>query len=46
MFLQKTKASNKRHCHCLLKHHIMKKCGEVEVKIHTFLTSTLDGGEW
>lgn len=24
----------------------MNKCGEVEVKIHTFLTSKLDGGEW
>jgi len=23
----------------------MKKCGEVEVQIHTFLTSTLHGGE-
>jgi hypothetical protein len=24
----------------------MKVCGGVEVEIHAFLTSALDGGEW
>jgi hypothetical protein len=31
---------------CLIKHHAMKTCGEVEVSLHTFFTSSLDRGEW
>jgi hypothetical protein len=31
---------------CLTKHHTIKKYWGVEVQIHTFLTSALDGGEW
>jgi hypothetical protein len=31
---------------CLTKHHAVKTYWEVEVYIHTFLTSSLDGGEW
>jgi hypothetical protein len=29
----------------LIKHHNMKTCGGLELYIHTFLTSALDGGE-
>lgn len=28
------------------KHHAMKTQGGVEIKLHTFLTLALDGGEW
>jgi len=31
---------------CLVKHHVMKTCGRVEVQLHAFLTSALYGGEW
>jgi len=29
----------------LIEHHAMKTCWEVELHLHTFLTSTVDGGE-
>jgi hypothetical protein len=28
------------------KHHTMKSCNRVEVKLNTFLTLALDGGKW
>jgi hypothetical protein len=31
---------------CLTKHHAVKMYGGVEVQIHVFLTSVLDGGKW
>jgi hypothetical protein len=31
---------------CLTKHHDMKMYWGVEVELHTFLNSGLDGGEW
>jgi hypothetical protein len=31
---------------CLTKHHAMKMYWGVEVKLHAFLTSALNGGEW
>jgi hypothetical protein len=31
---------------CLIKHHAMKKYWGVEVQLHVFLISALDGGEW
>jgi hypothetical protein len=31
---------------CLTKHHAMKVWWEVEVQIHAFLTSALDGCQW
>jgi hypothetical protein len=30
----------------VLKHHAMKMYGIMDIQIHVFLTSTLDGGEW
>jgi hypothetical protein len=27
-------------------HHAMKPYGEMEVELHAFLTSAVDGGEW
>jgi hypothetical protein len=30
----------------LTTHHNMKTCRRVEVQLHTFLTSALDGSEW
>jgi hypothetical protein len=30
---------------CLIRHYIMEMNGGVEVELHTFLTSALDGGE-
>jgi hypothetical protein len=31
---------------CFIKHHTMKMYRGVEVQLHTFLTSALDGAEW
>jgi hypothetical protein len=31
---------------CLTKHHAMKTYWGMEVYLHAFLTSALDGGEW
>jgi hypothetical protein len=31
---------------CLIKHHSIKTYGGVEVYLHAFLISALDGGEW
>jgi len=31
---------------CLIKHHAMNKCGGLEVYLHAFLSSALDGSEW
>jgi hypothetical protein len=31
---------------CLTKHHAMKVYWGMEVQLHTFLTSALDGGVW
>jgi hypothetical protein len=31
---------------CLTRHHAIKTYWEVEVYLHAFLTSALDGGEW
>jgi len=31
---------------CLTKYYPMKTKGRVEVQLHAFLTSELDGGEW
>ena len=31
---------------CLIKHHIVKAYGEVEMLFHTISPSALDGGEW
>jgi hypothetical protein len=30
----------------LTKYHAMKTYGGMEIQMHVFLTSTLDGGEW
>jgi hypothetical protein len=31
---------------CLTKHYTMETYWGLEVKLHTFLSSALDGGEW
>jgi hypothetical protein len=31
---------------CLIKHQAMNMYGKVEVQLHAYLTSALDGGEW
>jgi hypothetical protein len=31
---------------CLIKHYAMKTYWDVELYLHTFLTSAVDGGEW
>jgi hypothetical protein len=31
---------------CLTKHHTMKMHGGVEVQLHAFLTSAVDGDDW
>jgi len=33
-------------CLCLIKHHARKTNGEVEVQLHTFVTSAIYAGEW
>jgi len=38
-------ATWRRIC-CLTKHQGIKAYGEMNVQLHTFLTSALDGGEW
>jgi hypothetical protein len=35
-----------RHVSCLIGHHTMKTYWGLEVYLHSFLTSALDGGEW
>jgi hypothetical protein len=31
---------------CLIKYHVMKTYGGVEVQLHALFTSALDGGVW
>jgi hypothetical protein len=39
--------TNIRMCEIyLIKHRAMKTSGEVEVQLHTFITSAIQGGEW
>jgi hypothetical protein len=43
LYLTKHHAINK---YSILKYHAMKTRGGVEIQLHEFLISALDGGEW